>query len=858
MSDNRKPVLSGFGTGFPNALQGDLFFSWKHECGRQKAFSLEVKKHGRPFWSTGWLESRRTYGVKLPAEKLEEDMDYEACLILRMENGGEMESAPLVFWTGITDRNWNSEWLKPYMNTGSAPLFRWPFQIDRPVETVRLYICGLGYFTATVNGKPISEDLLGPGWGVYRKHVPYCVYDITERVSLGDNAMGVVLGQGWYHASLGHEIDTLLFSMQMSVRYADGSHEWRTIGRKHDWLVCSGGPILQNSIYDGEIYDARNEIPGWDTAGFTPDDPEQWKWAIVTEGPVGRMIPQATEPIRVVQCRRPERIWKTAEGSHVIDFGQNLAGFAVIELDEPAGTSVRFSFAEITDPSGHLNKKNLREAKAEDTYISSGRKALYHPTFTYHGFRYIEISGLTNETSLETLNACVIRNAVDARGAFACGNEMINRIQGICRWTESNNLHWVPTDCPQRDERLGWLNDLTVRAEEAVYNFELRAFFTAYLQMIADEQGEKTGAISDTAPYIKYGSQPADPVCSSFLVLGWLLYMHYGDAATLSRYYRHYAAWTDYLWSISTDGIVPYSYYGDWASPIQECDSESYGAGAVSVMTPGLLMSSGFLYYNARLMEKMSEVLNRNEDIAHWRQIASTTRDSLNRAYYHPETGGYATDSQAANTFMVWLGVAPDPVRTSRRILDSVVRRDYHIFTGNICSRYILEVLTEAGYVDEVFKVVTQTTYPSWGYMLENGATTTWERWEYVDSGPLLGMASHDHPMYATISAWFYRYLLGIQVETPGFDSFILKPYFPEQLPSAKGSLETIKGTIRTQWERQGEGIALCVEVPEESSCRFIPSADRFSACELDGTELGWTGAGLTLSPGRHQITLHS
>ena len=858
-TNGRKVTLTGFGTGFPEALQSDLQLSWRYTAGIQHAFTVRVEGREGVVWSTGRIESNCTWGIVCPRSIMNEDSPYRANVKLFMEDGEELESDPLFFWTGIPSEHWRSEWLKPYNleeTHHSAPLFRKKLKIDIIPETARLYICGLGYFQARINGAQIGDDLLGPGWMVYRKHVPYFVYNITEYLKEGENVLGVVLGEGWYKASLLHQVDTMTFSLLISLTYPDGTKKWMMTGRRHDWQVYSGGPIVRNSIYDGEIYDARREVPGWDTTLFQPEKASGWMKAIVTEGPEGEMIPQMAEPIRIIKTLSPIAITKKGDTRYIIDFGQNIAGFARITLHEPEGKEIRFSFAEIVDQDGFLNKANLRTAKAEDLYISSGKQEVYQPIFTYHGFRYLEISGLTDAASLDTLQACIIRNDVKERGGFSCGNDLINRIENLCVWTENNNLHWVPTDCPQRDERLGWLNDLTVRAEEAVFHFELHSLLAGYLQIIADEQGKKTGAITDTAPHIRFGSQPADPVCSSFLILGWLLYQHYGDTETLKRYYSNYAAWTEYLWSISDDGIVPYSYYGDWASPAEQCDSESYGAGAVSITTPGTLMSSGYLYYNALLMTKMAEILEKQDDVRHWKELQSKIACTINNTFYHPETCNYATGSQAANTFMMWLGIAPDPEKTAAQLRASVAEREYHLTTGNLCSRYILEVLTEAGFVNDAFRIATQTSYPSWGYMVEMGATTIWERWEYVDSGPLLGMASHDHPMYAAVSVWFYQYLLGLKPEKPAFDQFLLKPYFPDALPCAEGFLDTVKGRIETGWRHHDGEICISVQVPMGSSCRFVPTCKSVEQIEVNETKTAVDRTGIILEPGFHQIVM--
>lgn len=837
MENRMQCVLWGTGDGYPQALVGEAAFSWqcRGALGNQKKYRIQILDEKKEeYWDSGWIESSRSENV-LPVRESsngeetikerfepESDQDYYVKISVETDEKKIISSEPQLFSTGIKKEEWQGQWLKPYEPEAAAPLFRKEFFIDRDILRARLYLCGLGYQEAYINGKKVGTDFLSPTWTDYRKRVSYVAYDIKEYLQKGENVLGVQLGKGWYGTMVGKEIDSLLFSGQISLTYEDGKKEWIYVKGNDGWLVNSEGPLKQNSIYIGEVYDARAEIKGWNLPGNLYKKAKGWKYAILTEPPEGEIVPQNVEEIGCIEERATVSVKEYEENTHIVDFGQNMAGIIEINIEEPKDREIVIRYSEILDKNGKLNTANLRTAQAKDIYISGGEKAVYRSRFTYHGFRYIEIKGMTGKLKENDVKALVLRNKVAKTGEFKSSNPLINKIQNMCQWTESNNLHGVPTDCPQRDERLGWLNDLTVRAEEAVYNFDMHRFYRKFLQDIADEQGKMTGAITDTVPFIRYGNQPADPVCSSYLILGWLLYMHYGDRISLEKYYEGFAAWTQYLRNSTKNGIVTYSYYGDWASPIAGSLEGSYGSGAVSNITPGELMSTGFLYYNAQLMKKMAEVLEKKEDISKWEKLAQETKDAINREYYHKETGSYAQNSQAANTFMAWLDISPDKKKTVEAIVEDVKKQDIHLTTGNICSRYILEVLTENGYEDLAYALATQTTYPSWGYMAEMGATTIWERWEYVDSGPLLGMASHDHPMYATVSAWFYRYLLGIQVIEPGFSAFSIKPYIPEKLEEAEGSLETVKGRIEVKWNQTKAGeVNLHIQVPFHTRCKL-------------------------------------
>lgn len=854
---DRKCIVKGFGEGYPEALVGKPAFGWY--CtgmeGSQKKYRIRVsRRNGTELWDSGWIESESAEDIVYEGTELDYDKDYSVQASIENEMGDIIDSDSEYFSTGLKSGEWKADWLCAQPPVDNAPLFRKEFLIKKKVRRARIYLCGLGYHELYINGRKAGEDLLAPAYTDYRKRICYVSYDISSMLQEGINCWGVWLGKGWYGTILGFDCGQILFSGEMSVEYEDGEKEWLYVKENDEWLTNSRGPVKENSLYIGEIYDARDEIEGWSMPGEQFKKTEGWKPVIGTEPPKACIVPQNVEPIRCIDRLCGQSVAEIEKGVYIIDFGQNLAGVVELLVDEPEGAQVIIRYSELLDDNGKLNTANLRTAQARDIFISKGKKQTYCARFTYHGFRYIEISGMSKAPDKTEVQALVLRSAVRKNGEFCCADALVNKIQSMCQWTESNNLHGVPTDCPQRDERLGWLNDLTVRAEEAVYNFDMHRFYRKYLQDIRDAQGSVTGAITDTVPFVRYGNQPADPVCSSYLILGWLLYMHYGDKDVLSEYYDSYAAWTDFLAGHTCDGIVTYSYYGDWAAPVTGTIEGSNGAGAVSCITPGELMSTGFLYYNARLMGQMAAVLDKTEDLSKWKELEERTKKALNDTYYHDE-GFYASNSQASNTFMVWLGISPDKDKTVQQIVNDVYRHDIHLTTGNICSRYILEVLAENGYIDLAYDLVTQTTYPSWGYMAEKGATTTWERWEYVESGPLLGMASHDHPMYATVSAWFYRYLLGVQPLEPGFRTFKVQPCVPQKLKWAEGSLNTDKGKIEVKWNQENCGvIEISVNVPFHSKCCLIPPENCGEMCSVNDNEIMSEDKTIWLQAGCHTV----
>jgi alpha-L-rhamnosidase len=826
-------TLSVYGAGAPGALVEPPCFSWK-TCGfkgKQAAYHIIAasSKEGAlagkgDLWDSNWVASSEDQRIPWGGKALETNKDYFCAVRIRDSEGGESAfSAPLSVSTGLLrDADWGGAvWINAETMTEAGPLFRREFSAPKPLRRARLFISGLGYYEAYINGTKLGENLLTPSWTVYRKRICYVVHDVGGLLKTG-NALGVMLGNGWFTNT--NSVVRPSFIARLVLEFQDGSADSIITAPAAGWSASIDGPVRKNSIYIGEIYNACKERPGWAEYGFNEKAESSGEWVpVVDAGPMtGRLVPMTEEPIRAVGEIEPVSLKPLGGDVTIVDFGQNLAGLVRLKMNCPCGVRVRIRYAELLRKNGTLNTENLRKAQQEDLYITRGGGEEYMPRFTYHGFRYAEVSGI-RDLKPGDIKAVVVRNAVAVRGGFSCSSELLNRIQKMCVWTEGNNLHSVPTDCPQRDERMGWLNDLTVRAEEAVYNFDLSRFYRKFLLDIADEQDAETGAITDTAPHV-FGAKSADAVCSSYLILPWLLYMHHGDRDVLEKHYGGLCAWARLLESRLEEGIVNYSYYGDWAAPMDYVIKTPSGNGAASAITPGKLMSTGFLYLNAGLLAKMARVLGRAGDAAAFDALGEKTRDALNRVYLNREKGYYAENSQGANTFMLHLGVVPEEYRRQvlRNLVDDIRAHDTHLTTGNLCTRYIFDVLADNGEIDLAFELASQTSYPSWGYMLAKGATTTWERWEYVDSGPILAMASHDHPMYATISGWFYSRLLGIVPLEPGFGSFYFKPHIPKGLNGAEGLVKSVKGDIKAGWKQEDGGVKLNITVPFNSRCRLV------------------------------------
>ena len=714
----------------------------------------------------------------------------------------------------------SSDWLSGWIGyvpgmPGRVLYFKGTQASDKEVAKARAYISGLGFYELHINGKKVGDCVLDPAQSNYSKHVYYRTYDITDNLVKGANSFVVPVAPGW--------LGTPRLRIQVEITYADGSQETMTSDRFRSVIT---GPLMYSTVFDGETYDARLENPDIYKPGVPPGlMNKQWAWAHNTDDPVGEMVAQRVEPIRIVEEIVPKLVAEPTEGSYVFDAGRNLAGWASIRTSGPAGTEVRMRFAETLYDDGRVNQENLRNAKAEDTYILKGEGVeTWEPAFTYHGFRYVQIDGLPSRPADGDVMIKVVRSDVETTGEFSCSNPLLNDIFRLVWNTEASNMHSVPTDCPQRDERMGWLNDMTARLESSMYNFDMSRFYPKFVTDITDTQDEH-GTITCVAPF-RFGMRPADPVSASYLILAEKCYEFYGDRQVIETNYDAMKKWTDYLLSRSENGILEYSYYGDWCPP-RDYLMDPNGSG-VSRDTPGALMSTGYLYYCSRLISKMAGLLGKEADAARYSGIAGEVKEAFNRRFWDEEAGGYGSNNQACNSFAISLGMPSDEMgeRALENLVEDVKAHDYHLTTGNLCTKYLLEVLSEYGYEDVAYRIATQTTYPSWGFMLSMGATTIWERWEYLTGD---AMNSHNHPMMGSIGSWFYKYLLGLvpDFDDPGFSTFTVKPCYPDGLDYASGSLKTVKGKISVSWERKGRSVSLKLTVPGNSTAVvYVPGKD--------------------------------
>ena len=760
----------------------------------QSAYEIVVSSDPKAaegdIWASGKVASPKSIQVAFAGKALVSGRSYFWKVRVWDRDGRESPwSAAARFDTGLLDKgDWKGVWI------GAKNQLRKEFALKGRVKRARAYIAGLGYYELRINGRKAGNRVLDPAWTTYDKRVLYATYDVTNALRDGANAVAVTLGNGWYKSR------ALLF--QLNVELEDGTAA--SVVSDTSWKGADG-PILADSVYDGETYDARRETPGWERPGF---DDTAWPAAEAVKGPAGVLSAELMPAIQVVDTIVPFKMSSPLPGAYIFDMGQNFSGWARLRMSGPRGTDVRLRFAELLYENGTLNQENLRAAQAEDHYILRGEgEEVWEPRFTYHGYRYVEVTGYPGTPTLEAVRGRVVHSAVEPIGSFAASKDILNGLQRIITWGQKTNLHSIPTDCDQRDERMGWMGDAQGTAEEAIMNFDMAAFYTNFMRDIRDVQDEK-GRITDTVPHI-WGSRPADSAWgTAYPLIGWYMYQYYGDTRVLEEHYDGLKKYVEFLRSTAENGVLKWSHYGDWVA-VEKC--------------PSPVVSSFYYYYDVKVLADAARVLGKTQDAALYDKLAADIRVAFNREFYDAKTGNYGDGSQTANTLPLFLGIPTEKEGgASGRLFDDVVyKHNSHLTTGIIGTKYIMELLTRDGNNDLAYDIACKTDYPSWGYMIGSGATTLWELWQKRE-GP--SMNSHNHPMFGSVGAWLYKALAGINLApgTAGFEKVVLAPGMVRDLAHASGSTRTVRGEIACAWSRTELAAKVEVTVPFGSEAEVV------------------------------------
>ena len=711
---------------------------------------------------------------------------------------------------------------------------------SKPVRATA-YVCGLGYHELSINGRKVGDHVLDPGFTDYTKRVLYVTHDVTDLLKPGRNAIGAVLGAGWYDTPA---MDVWIFHtapwiappkllLRIDIEYGDGTRE--AIVSDNTWKHETG-PLVFNGIRGGETYDARREKPGWDRPGY---DDLAWSAVKVAPAPAGRLMAQYHPPIRKTASIRPVAISEPKPGVFVFDLGVNIAGWARLETRGAHGQKITLQFNELLNKDGAVNVAQNAEPSGgrfqTGEFILKGEGVeVFEPRFTYHGFRYVQVTGLSEKPSVESLTGRWVHTDPEPAGVFTCSNALVNHIHEIIRRTQLNNLHGIPTDCPQR-EKIGWTEDGCVTMEEAIYNFQMPTFYTKWFRDMLDAQ-DANGHASAIAPSPGWGKSEADGSPSglsdpwwggAIVRTPWQLYRYYGDTRILAEAYPAMTRYLDYV-EKHAPGHITWSNEGDWLEA---------GVGGPSKRTPPQLAGTAAYCYYAKLVAEIARLLGRDDDARKYKRLAGEISAHFHERYFDSSTGLYAKDSQTAQALPLAFGMTPPDKRTL--VLGQLLKniretRDGHVSSGIVGTLYVFQTLMESGHDDIAYAMLTKQGFPGWAHMLKSGATTVWEAWD--------GGGSRNHPALGCIDAWLYQALGGIRLDpsVPAFKQLIIKPAVVGDLTWVKCSCRSVYGTIESNWRRSGQTAPGCDRSREHrrhGSCSNQPTGcrDRIGAARCAG-----------------------
>lgn len=717
-----------------------------------------------------------------------------------------------------------------------ARMLRKDFQIEGKVRSATLYLSGLGLFEAYLNGSKVSDDVLVPALSDYDKRAFYMAFDVTNGLKPGENTLGVMLGNGrFFAARLEAPTATRTFGypkllLQLEVEHNDGRME--RIVSDASWKLTSDGPIRSNSVYDGEVYDATREMDGWSSPGF---DDSAWQQAKLVDAPSGVLSAQMIAPIRIMRTLKPVKITQPKPNQYIFDMGQNTVGWCRLTVSGSRGTKVSLRHAETLRRDGTLYLNNLRSAQATDVYTLKGQGTeVFEPRFTYHGFRYVEVKGFPGEPTLAALEGRVVHDALPEHAQFATSDLLINRIYKNVLWGTRGNYRSIPTDCPQRDERQGWLGDRSAESRGETYLFDVAPFYTKWVGDIDDSQNPK-GSVSDVCP--AYWPLYSDNVTwpASFFIVPGHLYEQYGDVRVIEQHYEGMKRWIAHMRTYMKDDLMPRDTYGDWCVP-PESLTLIHSKDPVR-QTDRTVLGTAYFYYLSRLMARNASLLNKEADAKDFADLAVRTKAAFNRTYLNSATGEYSNGSQTSSILPLAFGMVPESGR--KKLVDALVRNikvksKGHIGSGLIGCQWLMQVLSDNGHAELAYEIARQRTYPSWGYMISQGATTIWELWNGNTANP--AMNSRNHLMLVgDLVTWFYENLAGIRPDPskPGFQHIIMRPTPVADLKFVKASHQSPYGEIVSDWRREDGKFMWNVAIPVNTvATLYIPTMAATSVTE--------------------------
>ncbi len=714
----------------------------------------------------------------------------------------------------------------------SASLLRRTFTISKPVRSARVYVTALGSYQLHLNGQQVGKQILAPGWTDYRKHLIYQTYDVTEVLHPGENAVGALLGDGWYatglvffHQRYNYGPPPTRLLAQLGITYTDGSHD--TVVTDASWKTTSSA-VLSSGIYDGEVYDARLKKHDWDEPVFSD---AAWKPVIIAPTPKVQLVAQDFQPIRIEKILQPVSVANPKPGVYVFDMGQNMVGWARLHVRGPRGTTVRMRFGEVLDAQGHFYRENMRTAKETDAYTLNGDgEETFQPHFTYHGFRYVEVTGYPGTPARNAIEGVVFHTDAPFSVQFHTGSAIVNQLWSNILWGQRGNFESVPTDCPQRDERLGWMGDAEVFWRTATYNMNLDAFSHKFTRDIRDAQSPD-GGYTDVSPRVGLTGDSSPGWADAGVIIPWTTYVQYGETSIIQENWSAMQHWMDHVQQANPNHLWLHargSDFGDWL--------------AIGSVTSKDLIATAYWAYDASLMSQMATALNKPEDATKYQQLFHEIRAAFDRTYVKPD-GTVGDGSQTSYVLALHMQLLPEALRpaAASNLVAGIKAHQWHLTTGFLGTPYIMIELSRSGHSDVAYRMLESTTFPSWGYMVQHGATTMWERWNGNQMLNDPGMNSFNHYAYGAVGEWLYRYVAGIDedVTSPGFHQIVLHPQFDSSLGEASATYDSAYGPITSAWKIVGHKISWHVAVPPNTTALLRFPTQKSSAVLEAGKPFG-------------------
>jgi alpha-L-rhamnosidase len=785
-------------------------------------------------WSTGKVNSDQSRFVVYGGPALQSGKKYFwQVRVWDNANKASAWSETASFQMGmLNSSDWKAKWITQGFQEDTvnrpSPYFRKVFATNKKITSATAYITALGMYEAFINGKRIGDDYLTPGWTSYNNRLQYQVYDVTNLIATGNNAIGAVLGSGWYRGFIGFSGQKnfygkeLALLMQVEITYADGTSE--TIITDENWK-SSTGSIISSEIYHGETIDERLEKTGWNTTSFNDSN---WSTVKLYMAKSPNLIATYNEPIRKRETFKATKLIITPKGERVLDFGQNLVGWVQVKIKGNAGDKITLYHAEVLDKFGNFYTENLRPARQRNEYIlKGGGEEFFEPHFTFQGFRYIKIEDFKGDILPENFTAIALYSDMKPTGTFTSSNPLINQLQHNIQWGQRGNFLDVPTDCPQRDERLGWTGDAQAFARTATFNFDVHNFFAKWLKDV--EADQVNGSVPFVVPNVLgAGAAGSAGWADAATIIPWNMYLAYGDKQILVDQYASMKAWVGFMERNSTNYLWNKGFhFGDWLFYRTFDDNDGRAA-----VTDKYMIAQCFFAHSTELVIKTARVLGEQDDVNRYTQLLQNIKDAYLKEYMTPN-GRLVSSTQTAYVLALNFDMLPENLRTSaaERLVENIRSYGNHLTTGFLGTPYLCHVLSRFGYTDVAYTLLLQETYPSWLYPVKMGATTIWERWDGIKPDSTFqtpGMNSFNHYAYGAIGDWMYRVVTGIDTEesAPGYKYIVIKPHLDKRLTHASSEYQTGYGLVKSAWATGETNTTFDIVIPPNTKAVVYLPAD--------------------------------